>query len=168
MAESKGFEPSIQYYPYTRLAGERLRPTRPTLHGDIKLDGGGGGIRTHGALSDSTVFKTASLNRSDTPPYMEPRLFWGSQLTIAKLLLFVNIYSLFLLFFILKRLFVNASGGIVVLEIVSPQNNCFIPVYFCKNSLSNAGPVSTRYPFCCAASSVKGQWGKLVFSVVER
>ena len=30
--------------------------------------GGGGGIRTHGALSNTTVFKTAALNRSATPP----------------------------------------------------------------------------------------------------
>ena len=29
---------------------------------------GGGGIRTHGALSDSTVFKTAPFGRSGTPP----------------------------------------------------------------------------------------------------
>ena len=44
--------------PYTRLAGERLRPTRPTLHYFIisgtsyppKNIGGGGGIRTHGTL----------------------------------------------------------------------------------------------------------------------
>ena len=34
--------------PYTRLAGERLRPTRPTLQ---KNDGGGGGIRTHGTCT---------------------------------------------------------------------------------------------------------------------
>ncbi len=30
--------------------------------------GGGGGIRTHGTLSGSTVFKTVTFNRSDTPP----------------------------------------------------------------------------------------------------
>ena len=33
---------------------------------------GGGGIRTHGTREDSTVFKTASLNRSDTPPENNP------------------------------------------------------------------------------------------------
>jgi hypothetical protein len=26
MAEKEGFEPSIQFYPYTFLAGKRLRP----------------------------------------------------------------------------------------------------------------------------------------------
>ena len=31
MAEREGFEPSIQFYPYTRLAGERLQPARPPL-----------------------------------------------------------------------------------------------------------------------------------------
>ena len=55
---------------YTRLAGERLRPTRPTLHVSIRASsaGGGGGIRTHGTLAGPTVFKTVTLNRSDTPP----------------------------------------------------------------------------------------------------
>ena len=33
-----------------------------------KIDGGGGGIRTPGTLSGPTVFKTAGLNRSPTPP----------------------------------------------------------------------------------------------------
>lgn len=32
------------------------------------LSGGGGGIRTHGTLARSTVFKTAPINRSGTPP----------------------------------------------------------------------------------------------------
>ena len=32
------------------------------------LNGGGGGIRTHGTLARSTVFKTAPINRSGTPP----------------------------------------------------------------------------------------------------
>ena len=31
-------------------------------------NGGGGGIRTHGTLARSTVFKTAPINRSGTPP----------------------------------------------------------------------------------------------------
>ena len=29
---------------------------------------GGGGIRTHGALADTLVFKTRALNHSTTPP----------------------------------------------------------------------------------------------------
>ena len=32
------------------------------------LNGGGGGIRTHGTRERSTVFKTAPINRSGTPP----------------------------------------------------------------------------------------------------
>ncbi len=31
MAESEGFEPSIEDKPYTPLAGARLQPARPTL-----------------------------------------------------------------------------------------------------------------------------------------
>ena len=30
--------------------------------------GGGGGIRTHGTRERTTVFKTAPINRSGTPP----------------------------------------------------------------------------------------------------
>ena len=38
------------------------------LNGSGFLNGGGGGIRTHGTLARSTVFKTAPINRSGTPP----------------------------------------------------------------------------------------------------
>ena len=31
MAEREGFEPSVHFSAYTRLAGERLQPTRPSL-----------------------------------------------------------------------------------------------------------------------------------------
>ena len=34
----------------------------------FKVDGGGRGIRTPGALSGTTVFKTAGINRSPIPP----------------------------------------------------------------------------------------------------
>jgi hypothetical protein len=34
----------------------------------IDITGGGGGIRTHGPLAGTTVFKTASIGHSDTPP----------------------------------------------------------------------------------------------------
>lgn len=34
----------------------------------LKANGGGGGIRTHGTLSRTPVFKTGALNRSATPP----------------------------------------------------------------------------------------------------
>lgn len=39
---------------------------KPPLMVAFKL--GGGGIRTHGTLARSTVFKTAPINRSGTPP----------------------------------------------------------------------------------------------------
>ena len=31
LAEREGFEPSVRFLPHTRLAGERLKPTRPSL-----------------------------------------------------------------------------------------------------------------------------------------
>ena len=34
----------------------------------IKEGGGGGGIRTHGRLSPTSVFKTGAFNHSATPP----------------------------------------------------------------------------------------------------
>jgi hypothetical protein len=34
-------------------------------------NGGGGGIRTHGGLAPTAVFKTAALNHSATPPEAE-------------------------------------------------------------------------------------------------
>ena len=47
MAERQGFEPWVELSPYTRLAGERLQPTRPSLR---FVCGGGSRIRTHGAV----------------------------------------------------------------------------------------------------------------------
>ena len=34
----------------------------------VKAYGGGGGIRTHGRLSPTSVFKTGAFNHSATPP----------------------------------------------------------------------------------------------------
>lgn len=34
----------------------------------IEICGGGGGIRTHGGVSPTSVFKTGALNHSATPP----------------------------------------------------------------------------------------------------
>ena len=34
----------------------------------LVVEYGGGGIRTHGALADTLVFKTRALNHSTTPP----------------------------------------------------------------------------------------------------
>src|SRR5690554_6342774 len=48
---------------YNRFAGDRLRPTRPSLRKtkiskiNLLFNGGGGGIRTHGSF-ESLVFKT--------------------------------------------------------------------------------------------------------------
>src|SRR6266545_6664736 len=36
-------------------------------------NGGGGGIRTHGGLTPTAVFKTAAFNRSATPPHSSIR-----------------------------------------------------------------------------------------------
>ena len=51
MAEREGFEPSMEVSPHTRLAGERLQPTRPSLRKWCGISGGGSRIRTHGALT---------------------------------------------------------------------------------------------------------------------
>ena len=42
----------------------------PEQRENIRLVGGGGGIRTHETLSGLTVFKTAGFNRSPTPPFL--------------------------------------------------------------------------------------------------
>ena len=50
----------------------RQRPTSPGSCGvafDPGCDGGGGGIRTHGTLSRTTVFKTVAIDHSATPPH---------------------------------------------------------------------------------------------------
>src|SRR5438552_1909337 len=46
---------------------QQVGPLRPRLT-ELSVDGGGG-IRTHGDASATTVFKTAPLNRSGTPPH---------------------------------------------------------------------------------------------------
>ena len=70
MAEREGFEPSVEVSPYTRLAGEHLRPTRSSLRREpetratkeknlpqksnlaMRNDyGGGSRIRTHVRVS---------------------------------------------------------------------------------------------------------------------
>ena len=43
---------------------------------------GGGGIRTHGALADTLVFKTRALNHSTTPP--DGLLSFSRLISIAK------------------------------------------------------------------------------------
>ena len=38
VAEREGFEPSVELSPHTRLAGERLQPTRPSLRESTYVD----------------------------------------------------------------------------------------------------------------------------------
>ena len=40
--------------------------------GVLEAVGGGGGIRTHGPLAGTTVFKTVTIDHSDTPPDLSP------------------------------------------------------------------------------------------------
>ena len=48
----------------------------------ISLMNGGGGIRTHGTLADTLVFKTRALNHSTTPP--EDYLIVNNSATIVQ------------------------------------------------------------------------------------
>ena len=45
----------------------------PLNRGLVRLDGGWGGIRTHGRLAPTPVFKTGALNHSATHPSKEFR-----------------------------------------------------------------------------------------------
>ncbi len=68
--------------PPDLLAQEAVNsPVRITLENNVKIrpqpdwenafagaSGGGGGIRTHGGLSPTSVFKTGAFNHSATPP----------------------------------------------------------------------------------------------------
>ena len=48
-----------------------------------KQDGGGGGIRTHGARKGTTVFETAPFNHSGTPPTVFPLAQRGNYTPVA-------------------------------------------------------------------------------------
>src|SRR5437763_557408 len=83
--DEEGFEPSIQVSPYAGLANRCLQPlghpsmtlrvAGPALNvtrrgpsrQPVRRDGQGG-IRTHGTVAGTAVFKTAALNRSATCP----------------------------------------------------------------------------------------------------
>ncbi len=52
-----------------------VRPAGPGLPGSSRLPSGGGGIRTHGWLAPSTVFKTVPIDHSGTPPSVVSSLF---------------------------------------------------------------------------------------------
>src|SRR4030042_3581637 len=66
MAEREGFEPSVRFYPYNRLAGGCLQPTRPPLRSCLIVAAGEGFEPTEARAS--AVFKTAALSHSALPP----------------------------------------------------------------------------------------------------
>ena len=75
MAEREGFEPSKEVSSFTRLAGERLQPARPSLRESDEADlnhfvAEGVGFEPTVPFG-TTVFKTASLNHSDIPPFFD-------------------------------------------------------------------------------------------------
>ncbi len=68
LAEREGFEPSVEVSPYTRLAGERLQPARPSLRDSaLNVLAEGVGFEPTSRLRE-TVFKTAAFNHSAIPP----------------------------------------------------------------------------------------------------
>ena len=71
MAEREGFEPSVRFYPYNRLAGGCLQPysaTSPAFcrPNEYAMAEGVGFEPTEACAS--AVFKTAALSRSAIPP----------------------------------------------------------------------------------------------------
>ena len=87
VAEREGFEPSKRLdtpYSLSRRAPSTTRPPLQFLSCDgtaefpkgappkAKPPRGGGGIRTHETRLGPTVFKTVSLDHSDTPPGGDP------------------------------------------------------------------------------------------------
>ena len=63
-AEEEGFVPEAE------PKAKRRQPDRPPHPNGPPLGpGGGGGIRTHGTLASTPVFKTGAFNRSATPPW---------------------------------------------------------------------------------------------------
>jgi hypothetical protein len=65
MAERPGFEPGVECYPHTRLAGEHLQPTRSSLRNRDLAEGVG---FEPTEVLPSTVFKTAAFDHSAIPP----------------------------------------------------------------------------------------------------
>src|SRR5690606_26422488 len=57
-------------FQYGRRSPQRAHPCNriPLILIEFDENGGGGGIRTHGTVSCTPVFKTGALNRSATPP----------------------------------------------------------------------------------------------------
>jgi hypothetical protein len=57
----------FELYPITNGSQLKVGPKKCDALRQPAI-GGGGGIRTHGAVSRTTVFKTVALNHSATPP----------------------------------------------------------------------------------------------------
>lgn len=47
---------------------DKIRPELDRENAFARASGGGGGIRTHGGRSPTSVFKTGAINHSATPP----------------------------------------------------------------------------------------------------
>src|SRR5215212_8647211 len=56
------------FQPLTHLSVAYVATARSNSVQIVFQFGGGGGIRTHGAVTRTAVFKTATLNHSATPP----------------------------------------------------------------------------------------------------
>jgi hypothetical protein len=54
----------------------RVSPSSEKLSNEINIIGGRGGIRTHGTLAGTPVFKTGALNHSATLPTVENAEFF--------------------------------------------------------------------------------------------
>ena len=68
MAEGMGFEPTEPGKGFTPLAGEPVQPLWHPSNFFFKKNGGETGIRTLGALMDTTVFKTVAFDHSAISP----------------------------------------------------------------------------------------------------
>src|SRR5690606_13342776 len=88
------------------MGSELARSRRPSAHreklpgkrarGEMSESGGGSGIRTHGDITASPVFKTGALNRSAIPPTLISLAFFASLIAswaIAAILLTSAIYE---------------------------------------------------------------------------
>ena len=68
VAEGVGFEPRAEGAHHLDAWGQAMCIRDVEVIILSRDSGGGGGIRTHGTLTRSTVFKTAAFDHSATPP----------------------------------------------------------------------------------------------------
>ena len=91
------------------------------------LNGGGGGIRTHGTRERTTVFKTAPINRSGTPPVSYLNVFqlylvnlycqvhsYTTQLNVLKSSF--HFYTIYSLIFVNVRYFTYNISNITIID----------------------------------------------------